>query len=400
MTTEALEYKVFGLPIEAKSYSLNDDNTLTIKGVASTTNKDYANEIVSPEVLESLAKQAPHVNLHLDHNKRYEGGIGSIVKAWIQDSQLWIEAIILSKYAKEIKERLDIGMNFGFSISGFPKKRRTPDGILIVDYDLKEISLTYIPSNWDTFGTVEYKNQNLIASNCLTGACYHALQNDGENMSEKNETKNEPIEEPVIEDKSNEDAGLSEAQKNQVKDIFNELAAEFEPRILELLEPKLTSIADSAADKAATAVADRILAEMKATEEVTSNDKDLNSEESEDEVEDDTVESDVIETEEDEVKSEPGIAEPTTEEEVDVKDETEPEEEDDSIESEDEEDDANIIDEKAIDEKIHNAIVKQMNEKSFLSKFDKFRKESKKASKTVEPAKPKRDAYGRNLNYI
>ena len=49
MTTATLEYRVYGLPIESKSYGMNDNGTLTIIGVASTTNKDYANEIVSPE---------------------------------------------------------------------------------------------------------------------------------------------------------------------------------------------------------------------------------------------------------------------------------------------------------------------------------------------------------------
>ena len=124
MTTATLEYRVYGLPIESKSVDTNDDGTLTIVGVASTTNKDYANEIVSPEVLESLARQAVGINIYRDHNRKYDGGIGSTVDAWIQDNQLWIKAIILSEFAAGIKERLDIGMNFGFSISGFPKKQR------------------------------------------------------------------------------------------------------------------------------------------------------------------------------------------------------------------------------------------------------------------------------------
>ena len=236
----------------------------------------------------------------------------------------------------------------------------------------------------------------------MTGACYHALQNDGENMSEKDETKNEPIEEePVIEDKSNDDAGLSEAQTNQVKDIFNELSAEFEPRILEILESKLNTIAESAADKAATAVAERILAEMKATEEVTSDDKDLNSEEGED---DEDVEPEVIETEEqsseDETKSEPGIAEPEEDDEPETKDESEEE-----SESEEEEDEVPGIDEKHIDELVHQSIVKQMNEKSIKSKFDQFRKSSKKHTpeldeKSMNKYEIKRDNYGRNLDYV
>jgi len=393
MTTEIMEYRVYGLPIESKSYDLNEDGTLTIIGVASTTNKDYANEIVSPEVLKSLAKQAVGINIYRDHNRHYEGGIGAVVDSWIQDNQLWIKGVILSEYAAGIKERLDIGMNFGFSISGFPKKQRTPEGLLIVDYDLKDITLTYIPMNWDTYGTVEYKSQNLIASNCLTGACYHAL-NDGEIMSEE-ETKTEPIkEEPVIDEKDMNDAGLSDAQKNEVKDILNEVVAEIEPRIIDNLKPELETIASDVASKTAEEIAERLIAEFKATttvQEEAVEEKELPEEECKDE-------SEVIETEEEEVKTEPGISEPENGElEEEEKDESELEEE-----TEDEEEE---IDEKSMDEKIHDEIVKQMNSKSFMSKYDQFRKEqSKKSARKLEEKSAdneiRRDIYGRNLDYV
>ena len=313
MTTAVTEYRVYGLPIESKSYGMNDNGTLTIKGVASTTNKDYANEIVSSEVLESLAKQAVGINIYRDHNRRYEGGIGSTVKVWVEDNQLWIEAVILSEYAQGIKERLDIGMNFGFSISGFPKKQRTPEGLLIVDYDLKDITLTYIPMNWDTYGTVEYKSQNLIASNCLTGACYHAITNDdGETMEKKdNEKIEEKIPEEPVEDKDIDGAGLSDAQLNQVKDLLNEVTAELEPRIIDNLKPELETIASDVASKTAEEIAERLIAEFKATQTVqegavdeTVDEKELPTQE---ECKD---ESEVIETEEEEVKTEPGISEP------------------------------------------------------------------------------------------
>lgn len=399
MTTATLEYRVYGLPIESKSYGMNDDGTLTIVGVASTTNKDYANEIVSPEVLESLARQAVGINIFRDHNRKYEGGIGSTVDAWTKDNQLWIKAIILSEFAAGIKERLDIGMNFGFSISGFPKKQRTPDGLLIVDYDLKDITLTYIPVNWDTYGTVEYKSLNLIASNCLTGACYHAINNEVETMDNKDNDKIEDKlpEEPVEDKDMNDSAGLSDAQLAQVKDMINEAYNEFEGRIVEVIEPKLEPLAESAATKAAEDVANRILAEIKATQETTSNDsnlneKDLNEEEEEEEkveepVADDVIESEVDETAtekpEEEDKSEPGISEPTT----------------GKPEDEDEDEDKNKIEEKSLDEKIHDEIVKQLNEKSGASNFGKF-KQSQTVTPPVEEKPSKRDVYGRNINFV
>ncbi|WP_296882132.1 hypothetical protein [uncultured Methanobrevibacter sp.] len=387
MTTAVKEYRVYGLPIEAKSYDMNDDGTLTIVGVASTTNKDYANEIVSPEVLESLAKQAVGINIYRDHNRRYEGGIGAVIEAWVKDNQLWIKGTILSEYAPGIKERLDIGMNFGFSISGFPKKQRTPEGLLIVDYDLKDITLTYIPMNWDTYGTVEYKSQNLIASNCLTGACYHAINNEVETMEKKDNDKIEDKlpEEPVEDKGINDDAGLSEAQLAQVKDLINESYNEFEGRIVEVIEPKLEPLANSAANKAAEEVGNRIISEFKASQEL--NEKDLDEEE--EPVEESEVietETDPVSTEEEEVeveveKSEPGMSEPTT------------------GKPEDEEKDEEEIEEKSLDEKIHDEIVKQLNEKSNTSKFGKFQ-QSQSEPPVMEEKSVKRDGYGRNLKFV
>lgn len=400
MTTAVTEYRVYGLPIESKSYDMEDDGTLTIVGVASTTNKDYANEIVSPEVLESLAKQAVGINIYRDHNRHYDGGIGAVIEAWVKDNQLWIKGKILSEYAPGIKERLDIGMNFGFSISGFPKKQRVPEGLLIVDYDLKDITLTYIPMNWDTYGTVEYKSQNLIASNCLTGACYHAITNDdGETMEKKDNDKiEEEIPEEPVEDKKeiNDGAGLSDAQLNQVKDLLNEVVAELEPRIIDNLKPELETIASDVASKTAEEIAERLIAEFKATQTVQEEaveEKELPKEE-------ECKDAEVIETEEEEVKTEAGISEPENDE-LEKEEDKDESEELEKVDEDDEDDD--VIEEKSLDKKVHDILVKQLNSKSVMSKLDTFRKESSKASKKLEEKSNdgiKRDSYGRNLDYI
>ncbi len=390
-----MEYRVYGLPIESKSYDMNDDGTLTIIGVASTTNKDYANEIVSPEVLKSLAEQAVGINIYRDHNRHYEGGIGAVIEAWVEDNQLWIKGKILSEYAAGIKERLDIGMNFGFSISGFPKKQRTPEGLLIVDYDLKDITLTYIPMNWDTYGTVEYKSQNLIASNCLTGACYHAITNDdGETMEKKDNDKIEEVPEEPVEDKdmNNDGAGLSEEQLNQVKDLLNELVAELEPRIIDNLKTEIETTSSDVASKTAEETVERLLEEFKVTQNAQ---KEETVEEKELPEEDETSEETEAVKKED-VKSEAGTCEPTAGKLEEPKDDSEKLEE---VEESDEEEEEDVIEEKSLDEKIHEIIIKQLNEKHISSKFNKFKEESKK-SKSDSESKPKRDSYGRNLNYI
>lgn len=400
MTTAVTEYRVYGLPIESKSYDMNNDGTLTIIGVASTTNKDYANEIVSPEVLKSLADQAVGINIYRDHNRHYEGGIGAVTRAWVDDEQLWIEGKILSEYAPGIKERLDIGMNFGFSISGFPKKQRTPEGLLIVDYDLKDITLTYIPMNWDTYGTVEYKSQNLIASNCLTGACYHAITNDdGETMEKKDNDKiEEEIPEEPVEDKKeiSDGAGLSDAQLNQVKDLLNEVTAELEPRIIDNLKPEIETVASDVATKTAEEIAERLIAEFKATQTIQEEAVDEKELPQKEECKD---ESEVIETEEKVEESAPGLSEP---ENGDLEEE-EKDESEELKEVTEEEDDEDVIEEKSMDEKIHDEIVKQLNSKSVMSKLDTFHRESRKSSKKLEEKSNdeiKRDQYGRNLNYV
>ena len=119
-----LTFKV-GMPINNKNYGLNENGTLTIEGVASTTSKDLQEEIVSPSAIESLRKQVVNRNLHLDHNHDYMGGIGVVDDAYVKDNQLHIRATILPEFAKGIKERLDLGMNFGLSIAGIPIRSRS-----------------------------------------------------------------------------------------------------------------------------------------------------------------------------------------------------------------------------------------------------------------------------------
>ena len=116
MTDKFKQFKVYAPPSQ-KEYNLNDDGTLTITGVFSTTNKDLDGDIVSPKALESLKNQAVGLNLHLDHNHNYDGGIGAITDSFIKENQVYITAKILKEHAQGILERLMLGMNFGFSVA-------------------------------------------------------------------------------------------------------------------------------------------------------------------------------------------------------------------------------------------------------------------------------------------
>lgn len=221
MSTKAIK-KQFTLyaPSTQKSYELNPDGTLTIEGIASTTNKDLQGDIVLPSAIDSMKTQllTSSKNLHGDHKyDLFDGIIGAIKEVMDTDENvLKIKSVIRSKFAAEIKEMLDIGINLGLSIGGRIKDYNTiPDGWEIKDIDLLEISLTGMPANWDTFGTITASN-GIVESKCLNGACHVIRKN-------------------LMDDKMSEEQKIDETQKNVTEgtadvftkddavDLFNEL---------------------------------------------------------------------------------------------------------------------------------------------------------------------------------
>lgn len=112
------KFKVY-VPLITKSqntnYVLNEDGTLDITGIASTTTQDLQKDIMLPSAINSMKKQllTTNKNLHGDHKYGlFNGLLGSINKVMDSDSDtLKIGATILSKYAPDIKEMLDIGVN-------------------------------------------------------------------------------------------------------------------------------------------------------------------------------------------------------------------------------------------------------------------------------------------------
>lgn len=229
MATKLKKFRVYAPP-DVKSYGLNENGTLTITGIASTTNRDLDGDIVTPEALESLARQVVGLNLHLDHNHHYDGGIGVITDAELLESSLRITAVILPEYAKGIQERLELGMNFGFSIGGLPITS-SMDHNQINDFLLLEMSLTLLPANWDTFGTVESKG--IVKSKCLTGACHYILKEfKNEDLSDKMQSKEKPLE-------------ISEDIKQELVDIVNEAVYNLKPQILEELKGEISTIVEN-----------------------------------------------------------------------------------------------------------------------------------------------------------
>lgn len=430
MKTKLKKFRVYAPP-DIKSYGLNEDGTLTITGIASTSNEDLDGEIVSPDAMESLAKQVIGLNLHLDHDHSYKGGIGAITDAQLEDSSLRITAVILPEYAEGILERLDLGMNFGFSIGGIPVIDSLNSRV-INDFILLEVSLTLLPANWDTFGTVEV-TKGLVESRCLTGACHYILKEKSDNMNKKD--ANNPIE-------------VTDEIKQELVNIVNEAVYNLKPQILDEIRGEMgTLVQDVVTEvlpellppevKEAAIEDEEIIEEEAAEDEEVIEEKDAEEviEEETDEVEEVSAEPPIeVEEEKDETEEEEEIAEKeaTEEEETteEVEDETVVEEEkevtDEPIDGESTDEDADyvettetadvpkvIVDVKAISAQIVKQVKadlykelsgKKATKKSTTkskSKLNQYKKSKPaKKSKTKFLDSPERDHLGRNRKYI
>lgn len=281
MTTEVIDemkqFKLF-VPFMNKSesstkYSENEDGTLVIEGVASTTNKDLQGDIVLPSAIRSMKEQllTTTKNLHGDHWYGLEGIYGAIKDVLdSDDNSLKIRAVLRKSKSQEIKEMLDIGVNLGLSIGGKITEYTILEdyGWEIKDLRLMEISLTGMPANWDTYGTIQEstdsEEKSIVKAKCLAGACHVIRKNldiNGEIMTKEDMKKEE----------------TAEFTKDDAVDLFNELMAN-----------KQDEIVQEVASETAKAVAKEIPALVKAEFEKLkdSSNTDEEEEENNDEEED------------------------------------------------------------------------------------------------------------------
>lgn len=301
MKTILKKFKVYAPP-DKKAYGLNEDGTLTITGIASTTNEDLDGEIITPDALQSLERQVVGLNLHLDHNHNYDGGIGVITEAEIQDNSLRITAIVLPEYAVSILQKLNLGMNMGFSIGGIPVIN-SGNSRVINDFILLEVSLTLLPANWDTFGTVETKAE--VKSKCLTGACHYILKskNKSDTMSEKDFETSTGVDENIKQELVNI---VNEAVINLKPVILDELRGELGMLVQDVVAQALVDVLPTVAEPVEEFACDDEPVEQKATdeetvpeEEVVEEEKDATEEEvaEEEPVEEEVPEEEVVEEE-------------------------------------------------------------------------------------------------------
>lgn len=279
------KFKVYS-PLTEKSVQefitkSNDESgeRILLEGIASTTSRDLHDEIVAPAAIESMAEQAVEkgLNIHADHWYYLEDVIGAIKEADVEDKQLKIKFLITKKHTPDIKDLLETGVRLGLSIGGYVTSYDEKNQIINA-LELYEISLTAMPANWDTFGTVT-TSKGLVESNCVAGACYEIVKNlHGEKTMTKKDMKTK-------EESSQE--GLTE---DDVISLINEYMAEKEETIAQEITEKVESQLDAIVEAKVSELLNEDSSEEGETEEVDEETK-ATTEETEEEDETDEEET-------------------------------------------------------------------------------------------------------------
>ena len=165
------KFKVYCSNLE-KNFPLNDgSDELILEAVASTSSLDEEGDMITNECIESMKNQALGLNIHLDHNHDTHNVIGNVIEVLETDNKtLKIKFKILPSWQSKILEYLDNGIALGLSIGGAVKDFEETESY--------ERSLTPLPANWDTFGTVKVSSEEeLVTAKCFDGACKQVLTN-------------------------------------------------------------------------------------------------------------------------------------------------------------------------------------------------------------------------------
>ena len=227
-----------------------------ITGVVSTTSEDLYGDIVTREALESLSKQLVGLNVFLDHEYNYDKVIGVVKSSELSDDNLYATVAVTKDYQEDIKAKLEFGVNLGFSIGGFADRDKNNTN-LISDFNLIELSLTPLPANWDSYGSVTSKN-GVMVGNCITQLCYKMLKS--ENMTENTPQDNNEetltfdkvkdlIDEAITEKEEQITADIMSNIQSQIDDAVNAKLKEYEENQPEPVEPTTEEGADDKAVK-------------------------------------------------------------------------------------------------------------------------------------------------------
>lgn len=271
---------------------LEDDGSLILEGIASTTSMDLEGDTISRDCINSMKSQALSCNIHGDHMIGLDDVIGTVKDVLKSDDDtLKVKFIIIPSIAPMIKEKLDCGVNLGLSIRGTVEDfNETSDGWEINRINLIEISLTALPANWDTMGTIT-TSKGLVISKCLSGACRQLRKNKEYEMEleeEMTNNKDEKIEHSLNEeDLVNLFKELSEPLRDEIKEVVKselkqEISEEAKIEIRDEITDELqNSIKNDISNELKVDVVDEVINEVK-DELVESKNEDENDKEADD----------------------------------------------------------------------------------------------------------------------
>ena len=212
--------------IDCIEKSSDGETTLYITGIANSGQRDLVDDILTQDALQKITEQAPLHNLHLDHDKSIDGIIGTIEEAQLLDAGVKIRASILPEFQTKIKHLLENGVKLGLSVSG-NCVRDSVDYDTIIDWELVEISLTPIPCDQNTMGTVTVSKSMADFIQTIQKT------NNNKNKSEETIMAEEITKEDIIELIN---TAFAEKQEEMLESIRKEIKEEFQVTIDELIK--------------------------------------------------------------------------------------------------------------------------------------------------------------------
>lgn len=216
--------------IQSTAKSLVEEDTLYLVGVANTGSEDLVGDIVGSNALEQICNQIPSHNLHMDHDSTIDGVLGPLVEGWIDTDGVHFKARVLNEKRELIQSYLEQGLNMGASISGVCEYE---DGSTndIATWQLTEISLTPIPCDQGTMGSVQIAKSFLDTVQAVQAVHNKSKteEDEGENMAENEEITIEKVEELI-------NTAFNEKQEDLIETVRSELQSEYDAAINELKE--------------------------------------------------------------------------------------------------------------------------------------------------------------------
>lgn len=219
-----------------------NDGVLTLTGMASSNAKSLYGEVMNENALQRMCAEAAGLPILYDHEGKMKSVAGVVTNAYLDDNKLYIDFNILPRFQEEITELLNFGVNLGLSIGGLVSSFDKQNG-RVEDISLVEISLTPVPANRDTHGTVMMK-QGMVTGDCLYGVC-NAIINENlkedeiisteNNLEEIKRAKPQEGEEGSGEkpQENNEEKNDEPLTREQVKEMMDERFAEEKQSIIE-----------------------------------------------------------------------------------------------------------------------------------------------------------------------